>query len=119
MLSTVELILEKFINQTKECFWNQGIAIQSLDTQVGQLSRLLDERSQVFLLYDTMMNPREQYITITLRGGKSYEGLRLEDKPVEASQVPPKTQSMIDALEQALKDTFLKKNSQGERRRKN
>ncbi|XP_061356067.1 uncharacterized protein LOC133300524 [Gastrolobium bilobum] len=88
------------INETRAYHKNQDASIRNLETQIGQLSRQLAERSQGTIPSDIIVNPREHYNAITT---KSEE---LEKEEVEAS---------AEALEQMpsyakfLKETLSKK----------
>ena len=62
-----------FIDDTKANFRNQGASIRSLEHQVGEISKLLMERTQWALPSITETNPKEHVKTITLRSRKELE----------------------------------------------
>ncbi|PPS13899.1 hypothetical protein GOBAR_AA06680 [Gossypium barbadense] len=79
-------MLTKFISVSKTRFQNtettlknQQVSIQGLETQIGQLAKLISERPQGSLPSNTESNPREQLNTITIQ---DEEGL------VEPEQEP-------------------------------
>lgn len=73
----------------------QAAAIRNLETQVGHLANLLNNRPQGTLPSDTEVNPRkegkEQIMAITLRSGKEVEHsvrqANFQDEPVENKMV--------------------------------
>ena len=112
-MTSLETSLEKlvqltanFMQKTGKKLDNQGASIRNLEIQLGQISRQLAERPPKTLPLDTIMDPKEQSNAITLRGGKSYEGPRLEAKLIE--EAPPKTQFAKDVAKQVSKDTSPK-----------
>ena len=62
-----------FMNETRAKFRNQGASIHNLEHQVGEISKLLVERSQGALPSDTETNPKEHVKAISLRSGKELE----------------------------------------------
>ena len=62
-----------FIDDTKANFRNQGASIRNLEHQVGEISKLLTERTQGALPSITETNPKEHVKAITLRSGKELE----------------------------------------------
>ncbi|XP_048230973.1 uncharacterized protein LOC125370199 [Ricinus communis] len=71
----LEELMMKFIatseNDFKErCLRNQQASIQNLETQIGQLSRMMAKRQPCTLPSNTESNPREHAKAITLRSGK-------------------------------------------------
>ncbi|XP_061359421.1 uncharacterized protein LOC133303517 [Gastrolobium bilobum] len=96
------------INETRAYHKNQDASIRNLETQIGQLSRQLAERSQGTIPSDTIVNPREHCNAITT---KSEE---LEKEEVEAS-TGKNEHTQEEALEQMpsyakfLKETLSKK----------
>ena len=53
-------------------------SIRSLETQIGQLATLMDNKAKGDLPSTNEVNPKENCKAITLRNGKNYEGLRAE-----------------------------------------
>ncbi|KAL5559254.1 hypothetical protein UlMin_035465 [Ulmus minor] len=62
-----------FIDDTKANFRNQGASIRNLEHQVGEISKLLAERTQGALPSNTEKNPREHVNAISLRSGKELD----------------------------------------------
>ena len=65
--------INDFIDDTKANFRNQGASIRNLEHQVGEISKLLTERTEGALPSFTETNPKEHIKTITLRSGKELE----------------------------------------------
>ncbi|PPR95361.1 hypothetical protein GOBAR_AA25307 [Gossypium barbadense] len=70
----LEEMLSKFISVSETCFQNtetvlknQQAPIQGLETQIGQLSKLISERPQGSLPSNTEPNPREQLNAINIQ----------------------------------------------------
>ncbi|MED6189550.1 hypothetical protein PIB30_097035 [Stylosanthes scabra] len=61
-----------FMNETRSTFKNQESALRNLENQVGQLAKDLDQltRSTNTFPSDTVVNPKEECKTVTLRSGK-------------------------------------------------
>ncbi|PPS06606.1 hypothetical protein GOBAR_AA14039 [Gossypium barbadense] len=82
----LEEMLTKFISvsetrfqNTKTALKNQQALIQGLETQIGQLTKLISERPQRSLSSNTESNPKEELNTITIQ---DEEGLvKLEPEP--------------------------------------
>ncbi|RVW12709.1 hypothetical protein CK203_111451 [Vitis vinifera] len=62
-----------FIDDTKANFRNQGASIRNLEHQVGEISKLLMERTQGALPSIMETNLKEHVKAITLRSGKELE----------------------------------------------
>ena len=62
-----------FIDDTKANFRNQGASIRNLEHQMGEISKLLTERTQWTLPSISETNPKEHVKAITLRSGKELE----------------------------------------------
>ncbi|PPR88964.1 hypothetical protein GOBAR_AA31714 [Gossypium barbadense] len=60
---------------------NQQASIQGLETQIGQLAKLISERPQGNLLSNTETNPREQLNAITIQDEEGLVGL--EPEPIQ------------------------------------
>ncbi|XP_061337054.1 uncharacterized protein LOC133284092 [Gastrolobium bilobum] len=58
---------EAFMNETRTHHKNQDASIRNLETQIGQLSRQLAERSPGTFPSDTIINPREHCNAITTK----------------------------------------------------
>ncbi|KAL5577772.1 hypothetical protein UlMin_019471 [Ulmus minor] len=97
-----------FINDTQANFRNQGSSIRNLEHQVGEISKLLTERTQGPLPSNTERNPREHAKAITLRSGKELEQSKGASKQaIEEDTSVPKDQDAtahIAKLPPKLKD---------------
>ena len=51
----------------------QGVTIQNLERQIGQLAKQLQERPQGALPSNTVVNPKETAMAIQLRSGKALD----------------------------------------------
>ncbi|PPR82376.1 hypothetical protein GOBAR_AA38338 [Gossypium barbadense] len=83
----LEEILSKFISVSETYFQNTEIAlknqqasIQRLETQIGQLSKLIFERPQGSLPSNTETNPREQLNAINVQDEEGFVGPELESR---------------------------------------
>ncbi|PPR97117.1 hypothetical protein GOBAR_AA23549 [Gossypium barbadense] len=72
MLSKFISVLETHFQNTETTLKNQQASIQGLETQIGQLAKLISERPQGSLPSNTESNPREQLNLIT---SQDEEGL--------------------------------------------
>ncbi|PPS18033.1 hypothetical protein GOBAR_AA02548 [Gossypium barbadense] len=75
-------MLTKFISASETCFQNtetalkiQQASIQGLETQIGQLAKLISERPQGSLPRNTESNPREQINAITIQDAEGLVAL--------------------------------------------
>ncbi|XP_048228900.1 uncharacterized protein LOC125369783 [Ricinus communis] len=75
--SNLEELIMKFVTltetrfqQTDSALRNQQASIQNLESQIGQISKMLSKRPQGSLPSTTESNPREHCKAITLRSGK-------------------------------------------------
>src|SRR5262249_41306180 len=57
---SLEDLMSKFISTSKARFQNQEASIKNLETQVGQLAKMMSERAQGTLPSNTEPNPRGQ-----------------------------------------------------------
>ena len=64
MLSKFISVSETRFQNTETTLKNQQASIQGLETQIGQLSKLISERPQGSLPSNTEPNPREQFNAI-------------------------------------------------------
>ncbi|KAG8472953.1 hypothetical protein CXB51_035041 [Gossypium anomalum] len=67
MLSKFILVSETCFQNTDTALKNQQASIQGLETQIGQLSKLISEQQQGSLPSNTEPNPREQLNAINIR----------------------------------------------------
>ncbi|KAL5569930.1 hypothetical protein UlMin_026505 [Ulmus minor] len=92
-----------FIDDTQANFRNQGASIRNLEHQVGEISKLLTERTQGALPSNTERNPREHAKAITLRSGKELEQSRGASKQaIEEDTSVPKDQDATTPITQTL-----------------
>ncbi|PPS16310.1 hypothetical protein GOBAR_AA04269 [Gossypium barbadense] len=85
MLSNFISVSETRFQNTKTALKNQQASIQGLETQIGQLAKLISERPQGSLPSNTKSNPREQLNAIT---SQDEEGLgTLEPKPRQETEI--------------------------------
>ncbi|PPS16989.1 hypothetical protein GOBAR_AA03586 [Gossypium barbadense] len=67
MLTKFISVSETYFQNTETVLKNQQALIQGLETQIGQLSKLISERPQGSLLSNTEPNPREQFNAINVQ----------------------------------------------------
>ncbi|KAL5573695.1 hypothetical protein UlMin_023292 [Ulmus minor] len=92
-----------FIDDTQANFKNQGASIRNLEHQVGDISKLLMERTQGAFPSNTERNPREHAKAITLRSGKELEQSREASKQaIEEDTSVPKDQDANTPTVQTL-----------------
>ncbi|XP_062104122.1 uncharacterized protein LOC133815282 [Humulus lupulus] len=65
--------LNQFLTETRP-------SIMNLETQMGQLAKLLSSKQQGNFPSSTEVNPKEQCQAVTLRSGTKYDGLVVDDK---------------------------------------
>ncbi|XP_048231232.1 uncharacterized protein LOC125370274 [Ricinus communis] len=93
----LEELMMKFIatsenrfQQTDTAVRNQQASIRNLETQIGQLSRMMAERQPGTLPSNTESNPREHAKAITLRSGKeltsSFKPFANKDSNVQVDE---------------------------------
>ncbi|PPS11828.1 hypothetical protein GOBAR_AA08814 [Gossypium barbadense] len=85
-------MLSKFISVSETCFQNtetalknQQASIQGLETQIGQLAKLISEQPQGSLPSNTESNPREQLNAITSQDEEWL--VTLEPKPRQETEI--------------------------------
>ncbi|KAL5545217.1 hypothetical protein UlMin_009001 [Ulmus minor] len=92
-----------FIDYTQANFRNQGASIRNLEYQVGEISKLLTERSQGAFPSNTERNPREHAKAITLRSERELEQSREASKQaIEEDTSVPKDQDATTPTAQTL-----------------
>ncbi|XP_062114018.1 uncharacterized protein LOC133825034 [Humulus lupulus] len=94
--------LSQFMTETRS-------SIRSLETQVGQLAKLMVDRNQGALPSSTVVNPKEQCQAVTLRSGTKYEGPIVENKgtKIEDQPVPnPAQEEATDDLQKTEKPKY-------------
>ena len=91
-----------FIDDTKANFRNQRASIHNLEHQVGEISKILMERTQGALPSNTEINPREHAKAIILRSEKELEETRKGSKQRnEEDTSDPKIQEATTPIQQA------------------
>ena len=82
-------MISKFIKTSEQCqqaieaaLRNHDAFIHNLENQMGQIAKMLLERSQGTLPGNTKMNPKEQVKTITLRIGRELQSNKCGKPPV-------------------------------------
>ncbi|PPS16526.1 hypothetical protein GOBAR_AA04054 [Gossypium barbadense] len=93
MLSKFILVLETRFQNTETVLKNQQASIQSLKTQIGQLSKLISDRPQGSFPSNTEPNPREQLNEINIQDEKGV--VEPEPKPRQKTIVS-KCQGEVD-----------------------
>ncbi|PPS13451.1 hypothetical protein GOBAR_AA07125 [Gossypium barbadense] len=78
MLSKFILVSETRFQNTETTLKNQQASIQGLETQIGQLSKLISERPQGSLPSNTEPNPREQLNAISAQDKEGFITLEPE-----------------------------------------
>ena len=73
--------MKSYINSNETRLKNQKASLKNLENQVGQLARLLSERSQGALPINIEKNPKEKVKVVTLRNGRELE--EVEKKKVD------------------------------------
>src|SRR5262249_5431755 len=86
--------MSKFNSTSEARFQNQDASIKNLETQVGQLAKLMSERAQGTLPSDTELNPKEHVKAISLRSGKEVPNkqIEIENKELEKQEKPVEKQ---------------------------
>ncbi|XP_061364996.1 uncharacterized protein LOC133308393 [Gastrolobium bilobum] len=84
-ISELEKALIQFMNETRTHHKNQDASIRNLETQIGQLSRQLAERSPGTFPSDTIINPREHCNAITTKS-KDLEKMEASTRKNEHTQ---------------------------------
>ncbi|KAL5560339.1 hypothetical protein UlMin_036550 [Ulmus minor] len=84
-------------------FRNQGASIRNLEHQVGEISKLLMERTQEALPNNTETNPKEHEKAITFRSGKELEQSReVNEQASDEDTSVPKNQDATIPIKQTL-----------------
>ncbi|PPS12056.1 hypothetical protein GOBAR_AA08582 [Gossypium barbadense] len=91
MLSKFISVSETHLQNTETTIKNQQASIQGLETQIGQLSKLISERPQGSLSSNTEPNPREQLNAINIQ----------DDEGVIEPEPKPRQETMKMSLKEA------------------
>ena len=111
-------MISKFIQtseqrqQSKEAaLRNHDASIHNLENQVGQIAKMLSERSQGSLPGNTETNPREQDKAITLKSGRELQFNKCGETPVAMKEKrtsdkseAPKEDDKSSSLEVTVKE---------------
>src|SRR5262249_50815499 len=76
---SLEELMSKFISTSEARFQNQDASIKNLETQVGQLAKMMSDRAQGTLPSNTELNPRGQLNA--LFSGSIEEASNKQTKP--------------------------------------
>ncbi|XP_057418707.1 uncharacterized protein LOC130712907 [Lotus japonicus] len=92
---SLEELLESFINRSETNFKNQEASIKNLENQFGQLAKQVAERPPGKFPSDTVVNPRQENISVvTTRSGKIIDRVNEEvneETPARKETVHAKT----------------------------
>ncbi|PPS14739.1 hypothetical protein GOBAR_AA05840 [Gossypium barbadense] len=97
--------METRFQNTETALNNQQASIQGLETQIGQLSKLIFERPQGTLLSNTESNPREQLNKITIQ---DEEGLVEPGSDSRQEIMVSKSKGEVDHSEQKMMPNAVK-----------
>ncbi|PPS03306.1 hypothetical protein GOBAR_AA17352 [Gossypium barbadense] len=97
MLTKFILVSETHFQNTETALKNQQVSIQGLETQIGQLAKLISERPQGSLPSNTDPNPREQLNAITIQ---DEEGLVAPEPEPRQETVANKGKGEVDHNDQ-------------------
>ena len=94
----MEEVLTKFMQSADTRFQNTKASIKNLETQIGQLAKMLSDRTQGTLPSNTETNPREHVKAIALRSGKELEEVQPKklaenDEAIQEKQEEKKIES--------------------------
>ncbi|PPS14916.1 hypothetical protein GOBAR_AA05663 [Gossypium barbadense] len=108
MLSKFISVSETHFQNTEIALKNQQASIQGLETQIGQLSKLISERPQGSLPSNTEPNPREQLNAMNIQ----------DDKGVIEPELEPRQETVVSkgqGEEMSLKEVYkpFSSNSRG------
>ncbi|KAG8485620.1 hypothetical protein CXB51_018935 [Gossypium anomalum] len=96
MLSKFILVSETHFQNTKTALKNQQASIQGLETQIGQLSKLIFERPQGSLPSNIEQNPREQLNAISTQDNEGF--VELEPELMQETVVSKGKSKMPNAM---------------------
>ncbi|PPS00276.1 hypothetical protein GOBAR_AA20388 [Gossypium barbadense] len=91
MLSNFISVSETHFQNTETALKNQQASIQSLETQIGQLSKLISKQPQGSLPSNTEPNPREQLNAINIQ----------DDEGVVEPELEPRQETVKISLKEA------------------
>ncbi|PPS19172.1 hypothetical protein GOBAR_AA01407 [Gossypium barbadense] len=89
-------VSETHFQNTKTTLKNQQASIQGLETQIGQLSKLISERPQGSLPSNTEPNPREQLNTINVEDEEGF----IEPEPEPRGPINKERRLQIEELDE-------------------
>src|SRR5262249_53589265 len=96
--------MSKFISTSKARFQNQDASIKNLETQVGQLARLMSERAQGTLPSNTEPIPRGQVNAVFLGSIGANHSKPLEMETIELREQEPLIENAIGEHEPKILD---------------
>ncbi|PPR86074.1 hypothetical protein GOBAR_AA34616 [Gossypium barbadense] len=108
MLSKFISVSETHFQNTKTALKNQQALIQGLETQIGQLSKLISEQPQGSLPSNTESNPREHLNAISTQNKEGFIEPELElqqDNAMNKEPLRNKTTETVHYYRVANKDT--------------
>src|SRR5262249_15210347 len=88
---SLEELMSKFISTSEARFQNQDASIKNLETQVGQLAKMMSERVQGTLPSNTEPNPRGQLNAIFLESIEETRNEQLEPEVKDLREKQPLT----------------------------
>src|SRR5262249_12101027 len=111
----------KFISTSEARFQNQDASIRNIETQVGQLVKLMSKRAQGTLPSNTEPNPRGQVNTIFLGSIEEtpIKSMKEEIENLKEQEIPPepKGEETIKSREPKTPTKQLENNEQKEKGR--
>ncbi|KAK8957227.1 hypothetical protein KSP39_PZI000978 [Platanthera zijinensis] len=96
----LEELFSKYTSTNDTNIRNLTGSLRNLETQIGQIAKMLSDRQQGALPGNTEPNPREQAKAITLRSGKEVTTSTI---PVEISPIPVDTEVTISSSSPPIK----------------
>src|SRR5262249_22798097 len=96
--------MSKFISTSKARFQNQDASIKNLETQVGQLAKLMSEKAQGTLPSNTEPNPRGQVNAVFLGSIGANHSEPLEMETIKLREQEPLIEKAIREHEPKILD---------------
>src|SRR5262249_37856648 len=109
---SLEELMSKFISTSEARFQNQDASIKNLETQVGQLSKMMSERAQGTLPSNTEPNPRGQLNAIFLESMEEASNEQPEPELSTLKEQPPNTKRALEDHELEILDPKQKAENQ-------
>ena len=73
-MEAISLKINSQSEKYNQMFKHQSSSIHNIEVQLGQLASAFPTRAQGHLPSNTEVNPKEQFMEITLRSGKEIQG---------------------------------------------